>query len=101
MPGAFTTSTRSRFRVTNVAENTVRVTGSDLVYAVPDTLATASSSSGVFCVIPANPAYWTGTRIGQLAGTYAQYRPIRLRFNYIPQVAVTTPGILVMGTLWN
>lgn len=79
MPSAYMSRTQSRFAVRNLGNNTVRVSGADLVYAVPASLdSTPYSTSGIFTVIPANPAYWTGTRIGQLAGTYAQYRPISI-----------------------
>lgn len=72
MPAAYMTRNQSRFSVRNMGNNTVRVTGADLVYQVPASLDTTPySTSGIFTVIPANPAYWTGTRIGQLAGTYS------------------------------
>lgn len=65
MPSAYMSRTQSRFAVRNMGNNTVRVSGADLVYAVPASLdATPYSTSGIFTVIPANPAYWTGTRIG-------------------------------------
>lgn len=77
----------------------MRVSGCDLVYRIPGTL--ANDPNTLFCVIPCNPAYWAGTRIAQVAPAYTTYRPIRLTFSYIPQVAVTQEGTVAMGTIWN
>lgn len=55
----------------------------------------------LFSVIPCNPAYWSGTRIAQLAPGYQQYRPLNFTWEYIPQVAVTQTGTVTMGTLWD
>lgn len=99
LPAAYATHVRSRFRIVGRRGDTVRVTGCDLVYPLPTTV--TADNFTLFSVIPANPAYWTGTRISQFAPAYMNYRPIRLRFSYIPQVAVTQPGTVVMGTLWN
>lgn len=98
MPAAYAATPRSYFRMTTLRD-TVRVSGCDLVYSVPSTL--SSNSDFLFSVIPANPAYWTGTRIAQVARAYMNYRPINLKFTYVPQVAVTQAGTVVMGTLWN
>lgn len=75
------------------------MTGCDLVYPIPVTIKQAGLQ--VFCVIPSNPAYWTGTRIGRFAPAYMNYRPLSITFSYIPQVAVTQQGTVYMGTLWN
>lgn len=98
LPAAYATHVRSRFS-SSVRGDEVRIVGCDLVYNIPTTV--VSGDYTLFCVIPSNPAYWDGTRIAQLAPAYMNYRPIRLSFHYIPQVAVTQPGTVFMGTLWN
>jgi hypothetical protein len=76
------------------------VSGCDLVYKIPDILSTNSTSS-VITMIPANPAYWTGTRIAQVAAGYQNYRPLQFEVIYVPQCAVTQQGNVLAGTLWN
>lgn len=77
----------------------VHITGCDLVYPIPDTV--QAGDLNLFALIPSNPAYWTGTKIAQLAPAFANFRPISITFSYIPQVAVTQSGTVYMGTLWN
>jgi len=79
---------------------TVKVTGRDLVYAIPDNLA-QQNQTDIITVIPANPCYWLGTRISALAQGYQNYRPLSMKFSYIPQCAVTQQGNVIAGTLWN
>lgn len=99
LPSAYATHVKSWYNAVNVGKNRLRVSGCDLVYRIPD--AVTSNSNQAFVVIPSNPAYWTGTRVASIASTYSNYRPIRMSFHYVPQVSVTTPGTVVMGTLWN
>nr|UCS96419.1 MAG: hypothetical protein [Tombusviridae sp.] len=99
LPAAYASHVRPRFNYDSRDATGCRVSGCDLVYPVPATV--TSSGDYLFTIIPANPAYWTGTRISQIAPAYMNYRPIRMTFSYIPQVAVTQPGTVVMGTLWN
>lgn len=99
LPAAYATHVRPRFAVVSHTINSVRVSGCDLVYPISDTV--TQSDASVFAIIPANPAYWSGTKIGQFAPAYMNYRPISMTFSYIPQVAVTQPGTVFMGTLWN
>jgi len=80
--------------------NTVKVTGRDLVYKIPETIVD-QQNTGVITVIPANPCYWLGTRIAALAQGYQNYRPLAMKFTYIPQCAVTQQGNVIAGTLWN
>lgn len=98
LPAAYATHVRARFSAVTSGDE-VRISGCDLIYNIPTTL--ASSGGTLFCVIPSNPAYWDGTRIAQLAPAYMNYRPLKLSFHYIPQVAVTQQGTVFMGTLWN
>lgn len=99
LPSAYATHVRPRFNVLSRSGDSVRVSGCDLVYQLPTGITTNSES--IFSVIPANPNYWVGTRIAQFAAAYQNFRPVAITFSYIPQVAVTQQGTVVMGTLWN
>lgn len=100
IPAASVPTLAKQFSILYQDGNTVKVTGRDLIYQIPQTL-TAQSASQVITVIPANPAYWIGTRIGALAQGYQNYRPVDFRVHYIPQCAVTQQGNVLAGTLWN
>jgi hypothetical protein len=80
--------------------NTLTIKGRDLVYAIPESLIRTDDSSTI-TVIPANPAYWTGTRIAAIAAGYQNYRPLKFKVTYVPQCAVTQQGNVLAGTLWN
>lgn len=81
--------------------NSVRVTGRDLIYSIPDDLTSPIQDTNVITVIPANPAYWKGTRIAALASGYQNYRPIVFKITYIPMCAVTQQGNVIGGTIWD
>jgi hypothetical protein len=81
--------------------NSVRVTGRDLIYSIPDDLTSPIQDTNVITVIPANPAYWKGTRIAALASGYQNYRPILFKITYIPMCAVTQQGNVIGGTIWD
>nr|QIJ70130.1 hypothetical protein [Pilk tombus-like virus] len=98
LPAAYASHVRPRFNVQRRGDSVI-VNGCDLVYSIPNVVAT--DEQPIFTVIPSNPAYWLGTRIGQLAPAYMNYRPLSVVFSYIPQVAVTQAGTVFMGTLWN
>lgn len=100
IPAANTKNMNKDFRILYQDGTTVKVTGRDLVYAIPDNLA-QQNQTDVITVIPANPCYWTGTRISALAQGYQNYRPLSMKFSYIPQCAVTQQGNVIAGTLWN
>lgn len=99
LPAAYATHVRPRFS-TRISGTGMQVSGCDLVYQIPSDLSVVSDEE-LMAIIPANPAYWVGTRIAALAQGYQNYRPKRMVFHYIPQVAVTQPGTVIMGTLWN
>lgn len=99
LPAAYSKHVASRFRVVSRSQNSLTLSGCDLVYSIPNTVST--TSSGIFVCIPCNPAYWKGTRIAQMAPAYLNYRPIQFTASYVPQVAVTQAGSVFMGTLWN
>jgi hypothetical protein len=90
-----------KFTVLRQNGNSVRVTGRDLIYPIPDSLTAPIQTSNVIAVIPANPAYWLGTRIAALAAGYQTYRPIKFKINYIPICAVTQQGNVIGGTVWD
>lgn len=92
-------TTRSRFSSVPIENNGLRVSGYDMVYDM--TQVEIDESSGTFVAIPANPAYWTGTRIAQLAVAYSQYRPIYMRFDYYPSVSMQDRGTITSGTVWK
>lgn len=94
-------SLAKKFTVLRQNGNSVRVTGRDLIYPIPDTLTAPIQTTNVIAVIPANPAYWTGTRIAALASGYQNYRPIKFKINYIPMCAVTQQGNVIGGTIWD
>lgn len=96
IPAASGGSQKVRFSQTRVGPSTVRVSGYDLIYDTDERV-----TDGAFCTIPCNPAYWSGTRVATIATSYAQYRPIKLEFDYYPQVSTMTSGNIVAGTLWN
>jgi hypothetical protein len=100
IPAANTKNMNKDFRILYQDGTTVKVTGRDLVYAIPDNLA-QQNSTDIITVIPANPCYWLGTRISALAQGYQNFRPLSMKFSYIPQCAVTQQGNVIAGTLWN
>lgn len=100
LPAATTQSYTKQFRILYQDGNTVKVTGRDLIYKIPDEL-TQQLTTNVITVIPANPAYWIGTRIAALAQGYQNYRPVAMKIHYVPQCAVTQQGNIIAGTLWD
>lgn len=100
LPAATTQSYTKQFKILYQDGNTVKVTGRDLIYKIPDEL-TQQLATNVITVIPANPAYWIGTRIAALAQGYQNYRPVAMKIHYVPQCAVTQQGNIIAGTLWD
>lgn len=92
---------KKRFAVIRQNGNSVRVTGRDLIYSIPDDLTAPIQDTNVITVIPANPAYWKGTRISALASGYQNYRPLLFKLTYVPMCAVTQPGNVIGGTIWD
>lgn len=89
-----------RFNDVKTKGTTAIVTGSDLVYQIredeQDMIAT-----DIMTIIPANPAYWEGTRVATIAAGYQNFRPLIFEVHYVPTCAATQPGTVVAGTLWN
>jgi hypothetical protein len=92
---------KKKFRVLKQNGSSVRVTGRDLIYSIPDDNTAPIQSSNVIAVIPANPVYWRGSRIAALASGYQNYRPLRFRITYVPIVAATQQGNVIGGTVWD
>jgi hypothetical protein len=99
MAAAMVKNFRKDFQVLAQTGNTMRVKGRDLVYSIPSTLNTENNTD-IITIIPANPAYWTGTRVSAIASGYQNYRPIKFNVSYVPQCAVTQQGNVIAGTLW-
>lgn len=92
---------RQRVTTRRGGQNRTIISGSEIVNSVPFYLDTADGEQAVFSLIPANPAYWSGTNIAQQAANYGAYRPLRWSYTYIPQVSVNHNGIVQVGTLWD
>jgi hypothetical protein len=86
-------------KIVRSTEDSMIVSGTDLVYQVPDI--ELSEAKKVLCIIPANPAYWIGTRISSLALSYNQYRPLRFVVHYVPIVSAMQQGAIFGGTIWG
>lgn len=86
-----------KLKVTHRGNRTF-LTAREFIEAVPTRLGTTQTA--VIAMVPANPCYWMGTNISQQAAMYAQYRPIRFRWEYIPYVSVNYTGMTIVGTLW-
>lgn len=101
MPAAQVMGAPKQFNTIKTNGTSATVTGCDLVYQIPDSLATEFQNSQVITVIPCNPAYWLGTRVAAVASGYQNFRPIQFEVIYVPQCAVTQQGNVIGGTLWN
>lgn len=98
IPSAYVKTPVARFS-TRAVDNGIIVNGADLVQEIPSTISPLKES--IFAIITSNPLYWIGTRLSSIANMYQNYRPLRFNVHYIPQVAVTQPGTVIMGTLWD
>lgn len=94
-------SRTSRRTVTKEWENETIISGRDLVIPTPQNLPTGASEIGIFQIVPANPAWWEGTRIQKIAQSYQLYRPLKFKVHYHPQVPVTNAGLVVYGTMYQ
>jgi hypothetical protein len=92
---------KKKFKVFRQAGNSVRVSGRDLMYTIPDDNTSPIQTTQVITVIPANPVYWLGTRISALAKGYQNYRPIKFKVTYVPIVSVNQQGNVIGGTVWD
>lgn len=92
-------SFRKYMRVVRTDSTTMVVSGLDLVYTIPDE--EIHNGSNVLTIIPANPAYWTGTRIASIALGYQQYRPLKFIVHYVPIVSAMQQGNVFGGSIWT
>lgn len=92
---------KKKFKLQRQGGTSVRVSGRDLIYSIPDNLTAPVQNTSVITVIPANPVYWSGTRIAALASGYQNYRPMKFKVSYVPQCAVTQQGNVIGGTIWD
>lgn len=100
IPMATNVSVQKYYNIKNLGETAVRIKGCDLIYKIPDSINQLANTS-VMTVIPANPAYWLGTRISTVAQGYQNYRPVSMKIHYIPQCPVTQQGNVIGGTFWE
>jgi type III secretion system FlhB-like substrate exporter len=100
MAAAYTKNIPKTFNTMQLSGTSAIVSGTDLIYKIPTQL-NGDTTTSVITMIPANPAYWTGTRISAIAQGYQNYRPLNFKVHYIPQCAVTQQGNVLAGTLWN
>lgn len=101
MPLATRKAFRKKFKTINQSGTSVRVTGRDLLYTIPDNNTAPIQDTQVITVIPANPLYWRGTRISALAQGYQNYRPILFRVTYVPIVSAMQSGNVIGGSIWD
>lgn len=100
LPAAFTKNFNKEWKIISQDATSMTVSGRDLIYQIPDTLAT-NVDSPIMTVITANPAYWIGTRMANMAAAYQNYRPIALSVTYVPHCGSTQVGTVIGGTLWQ
>lgn len=79
--------------------NGVRMSGRDLI--TPGAKESSITSGNAFALIPCNPFYWVGTKVSTTARGYQRYRPLKMIFEYVPQVPTTQRGTVICGTLWG
>lgn len=75
--------------------DTLRVSGLDLLNSP------VQNFTNISFFASANPITWTGTKIAGIALAYQNYRPIRFRIHYRPQVGSTVSYSLFIGTIWQ
>lgn len=100
IPAAYSRSFKRMMKISSQNGTSMIITGRDLIYKIPDIL-TTNGDYALMTIIPANPAYWLGTRMAAIASGYQNFRPLKMNIYYIPQVAVTQQGNVLAGTLWS
>lgn len=96
IPSALTSSSSGAFGIRMSGSNTI-ITGKDILSLDS---ASVQADTGVFGAYPANPIYWTGTRLALYARQFSQYRPLNMRVTYKPAVGTTTSGTVYLGTFF-
>lgn len=93
--GRSRTTIPKTFRVFNNNNQNLTLSGTDMFQLQSD----QASGFSMTCNILANPLYWYGTRIAGIAKVYQKYRPIHLRFRYVPNCPATTSGSVTIGVI--
>lgn len=78
-----------------------RSTTDGLVVRGYDLVTSFNFGDNISYFITANPAAWNGTRIAAIAGGFQNYRPLKFRIHYRPQVGSTDIRSMFIGTLWQ
>lgn len=60
-----------------------------------------SGDSAIAASVSANPTTWVGTRIAGIAQQYSSFQPNKLKLEFVPSVAATESGLVVIGTNWD
>lgn len=84
----------SRSRTRSYGDST-RISGFDLVSSALENYHNISYFAS------ANPITWVGTKIAGIARAYQNYRPIRFRIHYRPQIGSTVSYSMFIGTVWQ
>jgi len=88
-------------RVIRTDDTSMVVTGMDLVYSVQELEEQYGNDKQVLTIIPANPAYWVGTRVASIATAYQKFRPLKFVVHYVPMVSYLQRGNVFGGTIWD
>lgn len=88
-------------RVLRTDDTSMVVTGMDLVYSVQELEEQFGNDKQVLTIIPANPAYWVGTRVASIATAYQKFRPLKFVVHYVPMVSYLQRGNVFGGTIWD
>lgn len=78
-----------------------RSTPDGLIVQGYDLVTSFTFGDNISYYITANPAAWNGTRIAAIAGGFQNYRPLKFRIHYRPQVGSTDDRSMFIGTLWQ
>lgn len=100
MPAAFSRTFAKQWRILSQDATSMTVSGRDLIYQIPDSLSGVQDTN-LMTFIPANPAYWIGTRMASMAAAYQNYRPISVSITYVPHCGSTQVGTVIGGTIWQ
>lgn len=96
VPLAKRTRLAQRSRITRQTRNSTTISGTGMIYQAAT--GTLTGDVDVLAIIPANPCYWTGTKVAGTAALYQNYRPLKFKITYHPSCPTTTTGTIVMGT---
>lgn len=84
----------SRYSTMSFGDST-RVSGFDLVSS------TLENYHNISYFASANPLTWIGTKIATIAKGYQNYRPLKFKIHYRPQIGSTVSYSMFIGTVWQ